>query len=94
MKQTLRDRVRWIIRKHYGKQSHFKTRGWEQCGYEIQQLIRYEQERFSFLHYSEMCDKQEKVRLDIENEYESYFKVGAYYAWVTGNSKLKQLLDY
>jgi hypothetical protein len=89
-----RDKIKSIIRKHYGKQSRFKTRGWEQCGREIYRLIDTEQEKYAHLHYSDKCDMDTKIRREIEREYESYFKVGIMFNWMHGNSNLKTLLDY
>lgn len=88
------DKIKSIIRKHYGKQSRFKTRGWEQCGKEIYNFIEKEQEAFSSLPYSEKCDMEAMVRREIEREYESYFKEGSMFSWMHGNSKLKELLNY
>ena len=94
MTQALRNKVKGIIRKHYGKCKHFKTRGWEQCGIEIERLIDKEQTFFSLKSYAEQCDRKHRVRRDIESEYFSYFQTSGYFNWISGNSKLTQLLDY
>jgi hypothetical protein len=87
--------VKGIVRKHYGKCKHFKTRGWEQCGIELERLIDREQTFFSLLPYSEQCAKKDRIRRDIEREYYSYFQMSnGYFCWISGNSKLKELLDY
>jgi len=87
-------RVERIIIKHYGKGKKFKTRGWEQCGNEIENLIESLQnniKRKNFT-YSVECKKCEKIRNKIESEFESYFKVGHMYNWLFGNSNLQYLL--
>ena len=94
MTKKLQNKIQSIIRKHYGKGSRFRTRGWEQCGREIEAFIRTEQDKVDdTLTYSEKCAKEASIRREIENEYESYFKVGAMYSWINGNNKLKLLLD-
>jgi len=91
----MRKRIEKIILKHYGKQSHLNTRGWEQCGNEIRTLVQSEQDKAlsrKNLCYSEECDLKDKIRNNIEGIYESYFKVGSMYSWIHGNENLKQLV--
>lgn len=96
-----------IILKHYGKQAFNKdgsrksTRGWEKCGNEIQNLIRDKETaiRGKNLQYSEECRAIDKIRREIENQYERYFaKYNLYgtkagYDWIKGNNNLKTLLN-
>jgi len=90
----MRKRIEKIIIKHYGAGKRFKNRGWEQCGQEIESLVRKEEEKIKnkSLPYSEQCNKIDQMRNNIEGIYESYFKVGSMFAWIDGNSNLKELI--
>jgi len=92
---NMQKKIENIIIKHYGKGKKFKSRGWEECGNEIQSLIRKEEDkiRAKRFTYSEQCDKIDRMRRNIEGIYESFFKVGNMYAWVNGNSNLETLLE-
>jgi hypothetical protein len=95
---TLEIKIQKIICKHYlPKNQRFKTRGWEQCGIEIQNLIRDKEDKIrsesSSGEYSEMCDKIDKMRREIESIYESYFSIGSGYDWINGNKYLKELIN-
>ena len=92
---NMQKKVENIIIKHYGKGKKFKSRGWGQCGSEIQSLIRKEEDkiRAKNLTYSEQCDKIDSMRRNIEGIYESFFKVGSMFNWIEGNSNLGILLE-
>lgn len=94
--------VEKIILKHYHpKNKKFKTRGWEQCGVEIERFIRTKVDalkqtpKYIGSGYSKQCDLEKSLRNSIEWFYESYFEVGVgnHYNWVNGNEKLKQLIS-
>lgn len=92
--------VEKIILKHYHpKNKKFKTRGWEQCGVEIERFIQTkldaltQTEKYLRSGYSKQCDLEKDLRNSIESVYESYFKVDTFFAWVDGNEKLKQLIS-
>ena len=97
--------IQKIIKKHYSKSAKkFRTRGWEQCGVEIEKLIQdnidklKQTDDYQELSYSKQVAEERLVRTKIEQIYESYFSfsnafgVQSVYDWMNGNDKLKQLL--
>lgn len=91
--------VEKIIRRHYLPKPG-KRIEWEKCGNAIYDIIRKKEDKIreGNLSYSEMIKKIDRMRKEIEDEYESYFAVYNYngikagYDWIHGNNKLRTLL--